>query len=72
MAPTTRWSDPPGSARPWGGPDSCAVEASPWGRRLDDVEPKRDMDERFNVEGDPEEVLAALLAVDPDDDPDDD
>lgn len=35
------------------------------------VDPKRDMDERFNVEGDPEEVLAALLAVNPDDDPDD-
>jgi len=29
----------------------------------------RDMDEPINVEGDPEEVLRLLLAVDPDDDP---
>jgi hypothetical protein len=29
------------------------------------------MDERLNIEGDPEEVLRALLQVDPDDDSED-
>jgi hypothetical protein len=29
----------------------------------------RDMDEPINVDGDPEEVLKLLLAVDPDSDP---
>ena len=30
----------------------------------------RDMDEPLNVEGDPDEVLAAILAITPDDDAD--
>jgi hypothetical protein len=29
------------------------------------VEPKRDMDERLNIEGDPADVLRALLACEP-------
>lgn len=36
------------------------------------MDPKRDLDELVNAEGDPEEFIAALLAVDPDDDTDDD
>jgi hypothetical protein len=33
---------------------------------------ERDMDERINVEGDPEELLSALLSLDPDDEDEDD
>jgi hypothetical protein len=36
------------------------------------VDPKRDMDERLNIEGDPEEVLIALLAIGPESEGDDD
>lgn len=33
------------------------------------VEPKHDLDERVNAEGDPEAFIAALLQIDPDQDP---
>jgi hypothetical protein len=34
------------------------------------MEPKRDMDELLNIEGDPEDVLRVLLGVSDDDDGD--
>jgi hypothetical protein len=36
------------------------------------VEPKRDLDEPLNIEGDPEDVLTALLNAECGDDADDD
>ena len=36
------------------------------------VDPKRDMDELLNIDGDPEDVLRVLLGVDDDSDDSDD
>lgn len=35
------------------------------------MDPKRDMDERLNIEGDPEDVIRALMGVDSDETDDD-
>lgn len=39
---------------------------------LDVVDPRRDLDERLNVEGDAEEVLAMLITLEDDGEPDND
>ena len=51
--------------RPLRAARATPLRAYPWA-----LDPKRDMDERLNIEGDPADVLRALFAIKPCDLPD--